>query len=139
MSSVGTLLGISGAFILGNKWTILDPIAAVIVSIFIFKVAYEILKPAVGELMESAIKDEEKDAINKVILSDNRVLTFHKLRTRKIGNKVAIEFHIQVDESNDIRTAHDVASSLETSLGKVFEESIVTIHIEPFEKETAAM
>lgn len=131
-SSIGTLIGIGGAIVLGEKWTILDPIASVIVSIFIFKVAVEIFIPAVNELMESSLSKEEIEHIQNIIIGNNRVLNFHNLRTRRIGTKAAIEFHILLDSNVDLRSAHDVATEIEKELKTSFnEESIITIHVEP--------
>ncbi|MGB7605351.1 MAG: cation diffusion facilitator family transporter [Lutisporaceae bacterium] len=131
-SSIGTLIGIGGAIVLGEKWTILDPIASVIVSIFIFKVAVDIFIPAVNELMESSLSKDEIEHIRNIIICNNKVLNFHNLRTRRIGTKAAIEFHILLDSSADLRSAHDVATEIEQELKTSFnEESIITIHVEP--------
>jgi len=136
-SSIGTLIGIGGAIVLGEKWTILDPFASVIVSIFIFKVAIEIFLPAVNELMESSLGKDEIEHIRNIIICNNRVLSFHKLRTRRIGTKAAIEFHILLDASVDLKSAHDVATEIEQKLKTNFsEESIVTIHVEPLESSS---
>ena len=133
-SSIGTLLGIGGAIILGEKWTILDPIASVIVSIFIFKVAFEILMPAINELMETSLSEEEKEQISKVILNYEDVKSFHKLRTRKIGSKAVLEMHILVNEALNIKSAHNISSKIEADLKNIFgSTTIVTIHIEPDE------
>lgn len=135
LSSIGTLLGIGGAIVLGEGWTILDPIASVVVSIFIFKVALEILMPSINELMETALSDEEKEQIEKVFTRSSEVESFHKLRTRKVGTKAVIEAHILVDSSLDIKKAHDIATEIENELREIFgESSIVTIHIEPAEE-----
>ncbi len=133
-SSVGTLLGIGGAIILGEKWTVLDPIASMLVSLFIFKVSFNILMPTVNELMESALSEEEKTQIENIIVKNSGIKSFHKLRTRKIGNKAAIETHILVDHSLNIKEAHNIATEIEIEFKNIFGEScIVTIHVEPTE------
>lgn len=64
LSSIGTLIGIGGAICLGEQWHILDPIAAIVVSIFIMKVAVQLLKPCVDELLERSLPaDIEKKNI----------------------------------------------------------------------------
>lgn len=136
-SSIGTLIGIGGAIALGEKWTILDPIASVIVSIFIFKVAVEIFLPAINELMEASLSKDEIEHIRNIITDNNKVLNFHNLRTRRIGTKAAIEFHILLDSSVDLKVAHDVATEIEKELRTSFnEESIITIHVEPVESSS---
>jgi len=132
-SSIGTATGIAGAIFLGEKWTILDPIASIIVSIFIFKVAIEIFMPALNELMESALPQEKMDEINRLLDQTEEVITYHEIRARKLGNRVAIEFHIMVDDNMSITHAHDIATQIEDALYERFgHESIITIHIEPY-------
>ncbi len=131
-SSIGTLIGIGGAILLGHKWTILDPVASVIVSIFIFKVAVEILTPAVNELMEVALEKEELTYIKNTIDGRQQILNFHHLRTRKIGVRVAIEVHLVFDKNLSILEAHDYASDLENELKNHFDQQcIITTHLEP--------
>lgn len=131
-SSIGTAIGIGGAIILGSDWTILDPLASVIVSIFIFKVSVQILVPAANELMEKALTKDEIEKINKIISANTEITAYHELRTRRIGTKCAIEFHIQVNQKMDITNAHRIATDIENQLTEGFgEASIITIHIEP--------
>ena len=133
-SSLGTLIGIGAAILLGEKWAILDPIASIIVSLFVFKVALDILVPAINELMESSLGKEETENIKDIILCKEKVLSFHKLRTRKVGTKAAIEFHILLDSDLNLKSAHDVASEIEQDIKSCINtNSIITIHIEPFE------
>jgi cation diffusion facilitator family transporter len=135
-SSIGTLIGIGGAIALGDKWTILDPLASVVVSIFIFKVASEILLPAINELMESALSKDELEQIKDIISNSNEIKEFHKLRTRRIGTRVAIEAHILLDRYVDLESAHDIATGIEKKLRNIFgKTSIITIHIEPYEDD----
>ena len=134
LSSLGALLGVGGAIVGGNRWIILDPIASVIVSLFIFRVAYQVLKPAVNELMEASLQKEEKERIINILESFQDVKSYHKLRTRRIGAKAAIELHLLVDGQLNVRAAHDIATEIELNLKKELGEScIVTIHIEPEE------
>jgi cation diffusion facilitator family transporter len=134
LSSIGTLIGIGGAIILGDRWAILDPIASIIVSVFIFKVAIEIFIPSINELMESSLTREEVRLIKNIITSNDHVKSYHKLRTRRIGTKIAIEVHLLLDDSIDLKTAHEVATKTENQIKTAFSNaSIVTIHMEPFE------
>lgn len=68
-SSIGTTVGIGGAIMLGDKWSVLDPIAAVIVSFFILKVSVKLLVPSMNELLEKSLPAEEENRINEIILS----------------------------------------------------------------------
>ena len=69
-SSIGTLIGIGGAYFLGEQWRVLDPIAAVIVSLFIGKVAYNLVKNGLNELLERSLPKELEDEIIGIIMSD---------------------------------------------------------------------
>lgn len=132
-SSIGTLIGIGGAIVLGERWTILDPIASVIVSVFIFKVAFEILTPAFNELMEVSLKPEEIERIKQVIDSNENILDYHHLRTRRIGIKVAIEVHLLFAKDQSIEHVHEHASEVETALKELFSGNcIITTHLEPY-------
>lgn len=134
-SSIGTLIGISGAIVLGNKWTILDPIASVIVSIFIFKVAFEIFVPAINELMEVALNEDELEFIKTTIKACPQVINFHHLRTRRIGAKVAIEVHLVFDRDLSIHEAHEYATKVEHDIQAHFcVTTLITTHLEPNQK-----
>lgn len=134
-SSIGTMLGVGGAIILGQQWTILDPIASIIVSLFIFKVAYDIFIPSINELVEKSLGNETRERIEEVFHELKDVRDYHKLRMRKVGTKTVIESHILVDESLNIKDAHDIAGKVELKIKElVGENSIITIHIEPYDQ-----
>ena len=131
-SSVGTLVGISGAMFLGEKWRVLDPIAAFIVSIFIIKVSIELIKSSIDDLMEKSLPEEVEQRIEEIILSYPEVNSPHHLRTRQIGNNVAIEVHIRMNGELTLREAHDVTRLIEQSLRQEFgEDTHIGIHMEP--------
>lgn len=132
-SSIGTMIGIGGAIIFGQRLTILDPIASIIVSLFIFKVAYEIFVPSINELVEKSLSNEVRGRIEEAFKELNDVKDYHKLRMRKVGTKTVIESHVLVNENLNVKDAHDIADKVETKIkGLVGENSIVTIHIEPY-------
>lgn len=132
-SSIGTSLGIAGAVLLGENWVILDPIASIIVSFFIFKVSYEMLIPSINELVEKSLDSEAREQIETVFHDFHEIKEYHKLRMRKVGTKIVIECHIMVDENLNIKEAHEIATNLELGIKDLIgEASIVTIHIEPY-------
>lgn len=131
-SSIGTLLGIGGAIFLGEKWRILDPVAAIIVSIFIAKVAFDILIRSLEELLEHSLPKDIEDEIIDIILSVEGVTAPHHLRTRRIGNNLAIEVHIRMDGDITLSRAHQMTSVVEWMLKERFgKETHVNIHTEP--------
>lgn len=131
-SSTGTLVGIGGAIFLGERWRILDPIAAIVVSVFIIKVAIELLKPCVDELLERSLPAEVEGRIREIILSFPAISAPHHLRTRRIGNHIAIEVHVRMDGSTPLAEAHSVVSDIEKQLRREFgEDTHIGIHMEP--------
>ena len=131
-SSVGTLIGIGGAMFLGAKWRVLDPIAAFVVSLFIVKVSVELVKPCVDELLEKSLPKDVEDKIIDIILSQPEVSSPHHLRTRHIGNNIAIEIHIRLDGSMSLKDAHDITKKIEISLKEEFgPDTHIGIHFEP--------
>ena len=76
-SSIGTLAGIAGAMFLGEHWRILDPVAAVIVSWFIIKTGYDIIRPCIDELLEKSLPPETEAEIAELIKSVPGVVGIH--------------------------------------------------------------
>lgn len=131
-SSIGTLAGIGGAIFLGEKWRILDPIAAIVVSAFIIKVAIDLVKPAIDELLERSLPAETETRILDIIAAFPEVSSPHHLRTRRIGNHIAIEVHLRMDGQTTLENAHTVASNVETRLrGEFGPDTHIGIHMEP--------
>ena len=131
-SSVGVLIGIVGAMVLGDKWSVLDPIAAAVVSVFIVKVAIDLVKPCVEELLERSLPNDIEQQIEQTILSVDGVTSPHHLRTRRIGNNYAIEVHIRMDGNLTLHEAHRITSAVEGRLKEQFGEGThVGIHTEP--------
>lgn len=131
-SSIGTLLGIGGAIFGGERWRVLDPIAAVVVSLFIVKVAISILKTSLDELLEHSLPADVEREIEGIILSVDGVSAPHHLRTRRIGNNYAIEVHIRMNGELSLHEAHRVTTIVESLIKQRYGElTIVTIHTEP--------
>lgn len=132
LSSIGALIGIGGAIILGNNWKILDPIAALIVSALIIKTSVDLIKPCIDELLEKSLPKQQEKKIIDIILSFPQVSSPHHLRTRHIGNNIAIEVHIRMDGTMPLKEAHDITKAIETALRKEFgEKAHIGIHMEP--------
>lgn len=132
LSSIGTAVGIGGAIFLGHRWTVLDPIASVVVGAFIVKVAVDLLRNGLGELMEHSLPESIENEILRLAASVEGVSEPHDLRTRRIGNHYAIEMHIYMDGSISLTQAHDKATEVENLLrAKYGEETHVAVHVEP--------
>ena len=131
-SSIGVLVGIGGAMLLGEKWRVLDPLAAIVVSAFIIKVAVDLIKPCLDELLERSLPAEVEQEIEQIILSEEGVTSPHHLRTRRIGNRYAIEVHIRMDGNLTLSEAHRITTAVEQKLkSRSGSATHVGIHTEP--------
>lgn len=136
LSSIGTALGIGGAIFLGQRWTVLDPVASVVVGLFIIKVSFFLLRDGIGDLMEQSLPDEVEQEILQLAASVEGVEEPHDLCTRRIGNHYAIELHILMDGDIPLREAHDKASEVEDLLRQHYgEDTHVAVHVEPLLNE----
>lgn len=132
LSSVGTTIGIGGAIFLGQRWTVLDPVASIIVGLFIMKVSVDLLRNGIGDLMEQSLPDDVEDEILQLAASVPGVVEPHELRTRRIGNHYAIELHILMDGNITLCEAHDKASEVEDVLREHYgQDTHIAVHVEP--------
>ena len=132
LSSIGTAIGIGGAIFLGQRWTILDPIASIIVGMFILKVSVDLLRNGVGDLMEQSLPDAIENEILQLAASVPGVAEPHDLRTRRLGNHYAIELHILMDGDITLREAHNKADEVEAILRQHYgPDTHIAVHVEP--------
>lgn len=132
LSSVGTTVGIGGAIILGDKWAVLDPLTAIVVSFFIMKAAWSVLSKAVGELTDGSLPKETEDEIEKIVSEDKDISVVHNLCTRRIGNRIAIEMHVRMAGETSLYVAHHHATEIEKRLKQRFgADTHISIHLEP--------
>lgn len=131
-SSIGTAIGIGGAILLGEHWRVLDPIAAVIVSFFIIKVAIQLVVPCMEELLEKSLPDEVEKEIVDIVTSFDGVSEPHNLRTRRIGSYYAIEVHIRMNGNITLDESHRKATEIEQKLREKYGKGThIGIHVEP--------
>ena len=132
LSSIGTAIGIGGAVLLGGRWTVLDPLASIVVGAMLLGVAWKILRPSMGELTDESLPAETEKEMLDIIASCPGVSEPHNLRTRRIGNRVAIEAHIRLDGALSLNEAHDRTREIEQKLKERFgSEALITLHMEP--------
>jgi divalent metal cation (Fe/Co/Zn/Cd) transporter len=117
----------------GGQWAILDPIAAVAVSVFILIAAAKLLLGAIQELLEKSLPEEMEQQIAELVAEDKALSEMHKLRTRRVGNVCSIEMHLRMPGNVSLYEAHQHSVALEQRLRERFgEDTMVTIHLEPF-------
>ena len=132
LSSIGTMMGIGGAILLGSHWAVLDPLAAIVVSVFIIKAAWGLVMQSVKELTDASLSEKEEDEILKTASEEEGVGEIHNLRTRRIGNNIAIEMHVRMPGSLSLYAAHERATAIENRLKQKYGAGThVGIHIEP--------
>lgn len=132
LSSIGTAIGIGGAIFLGKEWAVLDPIAAVVVSIFIIRTAAMLVSGALDELLEKSLPDAEERQIAEIVQSEPEVSGMHHLCTRRIGSRIAIEMHLRMPGNISLNESHAHATNVERKLRSHFgERTHINIHVEP--------
>ncbi len=135
LSSIGAAVGIGGAILLGDRWTVLDPLASVLVGVLLVRVAYTLLQTSVGELTEGSLPEDIENEILDIIKSVPNVCEPHNLHTRRIGNRIAIEAHVRMDGTLPLCNVHNAATEVEQRLKKRFgHQTHVTIHMEPLKE-----
>ena len=136
LSSVAAALGIGGAIVFGGRWTVLDPLASIVVGIMLAIVSLKLLKVSIGELTDKSLPSADEDDIMKIISSVSGVSEPHHLKTRRLGNRISIEAHVRMDGGITLEDAHGRATDIEHKLKERFgKDTHVTLHMEP--KKTA--
>ena len=131
LSSLGTLVGIACAVFLGEKWRIADPIAALLVAVFIFKIAFDLTRTGIDELLERSLPEDMEREILQIVTADPEIRQPHNLRTRRIGASIAVEVHVRVDGSMSVRRAHELTVDIERRLRERFGAgTMIAIHVE---------
>mgnify|MGYP002286225559 CR=1 FL=1 len=132
LSSAGTLAGIGCAYFLGGDWRLADPAAAIVVALLILRVAWQLSKMGIDELLEKSLPREEEERILSLIAADPAVESPHNLRTRRIGQNIAVEVHIRVDGATSVTESHRLTVEIERRLRDAYGAgTMVSIHVEP--------
>lgn len=132
LSSLGTLAGIGCAYFLGERWRIADPIAALLVSVFVFRIAFDLIRTGLDELLEKSLPEDVEQEILRIVTADPEIREPHNLRTRRIGASIAIEIHVRVDGAMSVEHSHRLTVAVERRLRDRFGEgTMIAIHVEP--------
>lgn len=132
LSSVGSLLGIGGAILLGDKFVILDPLAGCVISIFIIVMAVRMSIPAIKELLDVSLPDEMEDEIERTAKGVPGVVDLHELKTRREGPGIVLEGHLVLHSDISLEQAHGISKQVERALRDRFGDSTqISLHLEP--------
>ena len=132
-TSLGVIAGLAAVKLTGRA--IFDPLVALVVAVFILRTAWGLTQEALHPLVDAMLPEDEVRAVEEVLKEDTRVLSFHKLRTRKSGSHRHIDVHIQVDDDLSLRDAHALTEELEDRMRETLPNVEVVIHTEPYEEE----
>lgn len=132
LALLAVILGLAGTLLLGERGSFLEPLAALVVSLFILRMGWIILRPAFNELTEKRLPAEVEAEIEARVLATPHVRGIHQLRTRSIGQCYAIELCILVDGAISVTAGHDITLVIEQELRACYgRQTYITIHVEP--------
>lgn len=138
ISSLLVAIGVAGSIYLGLPW--LDSAAAIVVAAMIFYMGAKLIFSSTMELVDTAISPQKTEEIRSFISTIEGVDEMHLLRTRKMGNNVLADVHLQVNPYLSVSEGHHIAENVIEQLGNKFPEiSDITAHIDPEDDETASL
>ena len=133
LSSVGALIGIGGARL---GLPVLDPIASLVICLFIAKAAYEIFRDAVNKMVDESADEETESALRACALAHPGVKGIDRLLTRKFGSKMYVEMEIAVDGEMTLTAAHDIAEGVHNEIERQFPKvKHIMIHVNPAQEQ----
>ncbi|MCP4213335.1 MAG: cation transporter [bacterium] len=135
LSSIPALLAVA-ASVINPKWAFVDSIGALVVSLFILKVAWDITRPALSELTDSGASRQDRKRIHEIAVAVEGVKEAHAIRTRKAGPSIYVDLHILVEPEMTVREGHDISEAVREKLVNEGPEILdVVVHLEPYERE----
>lgn len=129
LSSVAVLVGL--VLVRATGLTLLDPVVALFVVVFIIRAAVVTMRDAVSALMDTRLPEDEESLIRKLLDERPEVANYHSLRTRKAGSQRHVVVHIVVSREKTVEEGHRIAEEMEDEIRKCLRNATVTIHVEP--------
>ena len=115
---------------------ILDPLVAMLVALLIIKEAWELTSSGLNFLMDARLSEKEEEEIMEIIESHrDKFIDYHKLKTRKSGNKKHIDFHLTMNPDLTVKETHEIIAIMKTEMGKKFPNCRVSVHIDPLSED----
>ncbi len=132
LSSIGALIGIAGARM---GMPVMEPIASLIIALFILRVAIRIFKEAIDQMVDHSCNEEAEEAFRTTALEQPGVLGVELLRTRMFGNRVYVDLEIAADPNLTLAAAHEIAEDVHDAIEKTFPEvKHIMVHVNPAKK-----
>ena len=136
ISSTLVAIGVAGSIFLKIPW--LDAAAAILVAVMIFYMGVKLILDSTMELVDTALEPERTAEIGEFISSIEGVDHMHMLRTRKMGNAILVDVHLQVNSYLSVSEGHYIAEQVIQKLRKKYPEmQDITVHIDPEDDETS--
>lgn len=133
LSSIGAFIGILGARL---GFPVLDPIASVVICIFIGKAALDIFKDSIDKMIDKSCDEQTIKKMERLVLSESGVKGIDVLRTRMFGAKVYVDVEISVDENMMLKESHEIAEEVHEAIEKAFPQvKHCMVHVNPFEQK----
>ncbi|MBN2007903.1 cation transporter [candidate division KSB1 bacterium] len=133
LSSLPALVAVAVASI-NPDWAFVDHIGALIISVFILKVSWDIIRPSLAELTDQGASEKDQQLIMELVFRIEGVKDAHAIRTRKFGSSIAIDLHVLVDPNMSVRDGHTISEQVKDELMAHGPDVLdVVVHIEPFE------
>jgi cation diffusion facilitator family transporter len=131
LSSIPVLVAVTAGLI-NPKLAFLDPVGAILVSVFIIKVGIDILSDSLAELTDAGMSQQDRKKIQALIQSIPHVQGTHRIRSRKIGGSFYMDLHLEVDGQMRVRQGHEISETVRQTLMKQYPKILdVTVHLEP--------
>lgn len=133
LSSVGSFIGIGGAML---GYPILDPLASVIICVFIFKVAIDIFKEAINKMVDKSCDKEVEALMREMVLSHDEIISLDLIRTRMFGSKVYVDIEFSADGNMTLYEAHAIAEHIHEEMEEKFPDvKHCMVHVNPVESK----
>ena len=129
LSSVGSLIGIGGSML---GFPILDSVASVVICCFILKVAYDIIRDAIHNMMDASCGEDYDKRLYDFVAGRDNVESVDSIQSRRFGNKVYVDLEIAVDGNKTVREGHDIAEEVHDQVEQNFPEiKHIMVHVNP--------
>ena len=135
LSSIPALIAVLISSVHPN-WAFIDHIGALIISVFILKVSWDIIHPSLLELTDKGASVKERKQIKKLVMNVEGVKDAHAIRTRRFGSNLQVDLHILVNPDISVRRGHDISEKVKNEL--IFNGPNildVVVHIEPYDRK----
>jgi cation diffusion facilitator family transporter len=133
VSCIGVLLGLGAVWL--TREPRLDPVIAAVMTVVVAVSVLRLLRDTLRPLLDESLPAAEEASVRRVLEQDQRVLGYHRLRTRQAGSHRMVDVHVLLDDHLSFPQAHDVAEDVEGAIRTVLPNVDVIVHPEPYEAE----